>query len=171
MRKVTQEVVGAFNAGRECRRGNTRSTGDCLYLHGNLIAERRPDGVYITNAGWSSNVTKERLNGIYGVNVYQKAWHWYLNGNAWDGKMIRVSDGKPGVDCDQSPLAQAMKTTRMAAMLGSLLTNDQAEANTFKKRMLTAGLGDAGLSFPDDFDQLPEEEKQRRLDGALEIIK
>jgi hypothetical protein len=44
----------------------------------------------VTNAGWFSNTTKERLNAIDGVSVYQKDWNWYLNGEQWNGKLIDV---------------------------------------------------------------------------------
>lgn len=47
--------------------------------------------VFITNAGWQSNVTKERLNGLHNVSICQKKGVWYLNGQQWDGKLIKVS--------------------------------------------------------------------------------
>lgn len=53
------------------------------------------------------------------------------------------------------------------AALGSLMTNTQAEANDWKKRMIQAGLGDRGLDIPDDWDQLTEDEKTRRLDAVI----
>jgi len=82
-RKVTTAVCSAFIAGNQLRVGNTNTDGNKLYLHGNLIAEKREDGLYITNAGWSSNVTKERLNGLPGVSIGQKDYVWYLNGMEW----------------------------------------------------------------------------------------
>jgi hypothetical protein len=45
----------------------------------------------ISNAGWASNTTKERLNGIPGVHIKQKNWTWYLNGQEWDGGWKRIS--------------------------------------------------------------------------------
>ena len=44
----------------------------------------------ISNAGWQSNTTKERLNGLPNVGIYQKNWQWYLNGNEWNGEWTRV---------------------------------------------------------------------------------
>lgn len=38
MRKVTQEVVGAFMRQEKRKIGNTESTGGSLWLHGNCIA-------------------------------------------------------------------------------------------------------------------------------------
>ena len=65
MRNVTKDTVSAFLAGTTRTIGNTTSTGNTLLLHGNLIAERMPDGsVYATLAGWGSPTTRERLNGL-----------------------------------------------------------------------------------------------------------
>lgn len=63
-RKVTRETVEAFLARESKACGNTRSDGDALYLHGNKIAEWRGDEVWITDAGWPSPTTRERLCGI-----------------------------------------------------------------------------------------------------------
>lgn len=90
MRKVTQQAVEAFMNGYNFKSGNTEVRNNAMYLHGNKIAEWRGDELWITNAGWSSNVTKERLNGIPGVSVQQSRWVWFLNGEEWDGQWIKV---------------------------------------------------------------------------------
>ena len=90
MRLITEKVVGAFNSGLSARSGNTKSTGNELFLHNNLIARRVDGKVEISNAGWSSSTTKERLNGISGVSVHQKNHEWFLNGQKWDGSWIAV---------------------------------------------------------------------------------
>jgi hypothetical protein len=95
MRKVTKQVVAAFLAGEKKTVGNTSTDGQALYLHGNKIAEFRgtnPRGLYITNAGWRSNTTKERLNGLPNVRIHQNNYQWYLNGNPWDGGWILVDN-------------------------------------------------------------------------------
>lgn len=89
-RKVTTSICSAFIAGNKLSVSNTSTDGSKLYLHGNLIAERRTDGLYITNAGWNSNVTKERLNGLPGVSIQQKNFTWFLNGAQWNGEWIKV---------------------------------------------------------------------------------
>lgn len=88
MRKVTQIICGAFENQRSAKLGNTQTDGEALYLHGNKIAEWREGVLWISNAGWTSNTTKERLNGLRGVSISQKDWQWYLNGKAWDGAWI-----------------------------------------------------------------------------------
>lgn len=54
--------------------------------------------------------------------------------------------------------------------LGSIFTEDQAGANDWKTRMLRAGLEGRGLMMPDDWDQLPEDEKTSRLDKIIKVL-
>jgi hypothetical protein len=90
MRKVTQQAVAAFMNGYNFKSGNTEVRNNAMYLHGNKIAEWRDGELWITNAGWSSNTTKGRLNGIPGVSIQQKNYVWYLNGYHWQGQWIKV---------------------------------------------------------------------------------
>jgi len=64
-----------------------------LELFGNEIAaaDSRDGSIYITNAGWQSNTTKERLNGLPGVSISQQKGKWYLNGELWDGKWTKIA--------------------------------------------------------------------------------
>jgi hypothetical protein len=94
-RKITQESVSAFLAGRKFNKGNMSVVveGETfrLKLHGNTIAIIDELGVMsVSNAGWASNTTKERLNGLPDVRVNQKNWSWYLNGQEWDGGWRRI---------------------------------------------------------------------------------
>ena len=94
-RKITKEAVSKFLSKTPFRKSNLsveESYGIYkLKLHGNTIATIDELGVLsVSNAGWSSNTTKERLNGIPGVHVKQKNWTWYLNGTEWDGTWKRI---------------------------------------------------------------------------------
>ena len=91
MRKITKEIVAAF-MNHECKRiGNSYTDGTTLYLHDNEIAKFDEDGrLWITNAGWKSNTTKERLNGLPGVSIHQRNYTWYLNDRPWDGSWTEV---------------------------------------------------------------------------------
>ena len=96
MRKITKEAVSKFLSKETFRKSNMsveESYGVYkLKLHGNTIATIDVLGVLsVSNAGWASNTTKERLNGIPGVRVHQKNWNWYLNGQEWDGGWKRIS--------------------------------------------------------------------------------
>jgi hypothetical protein len=89
-RKITQESVQKFLDGVPFKKSNMEVSREgtiyYLKLHGNKIAALESDGkMWVSNAGWKSNTTKERLNGLPGVRVHQKNYQWYLNGNAWDG--------------------------------------------------------------------------------------
>ena len=97
MRKITQQAVEAFMDARPFSKDNTTievlPNVTIMSLFGNRIAYRYNDPdrtLSVTNAGWFSNTTKERLNGIPGVNIKQKKGEWYLNGEVWDGKLIDV---------------------------------------------------------------------------------
>jgi hypothetical protein len=84
MRQVTEKIVGAFLRNEYRRIGNTWTDGRTIWLHGHAIAEFRTDGLWITNAGWPTPTTKERLNGIPDVSIVQKKGQWYLNGQRRD---------------------------------------------------------------------------------------
>lgn len=100
MRKITEQAVSAFSTDRNFKSGNTevttKTTDDGsltetrMFLHGNLIATRINGKLEISNGGWSSNTTKERLNGIPGVNISQIKGYWYLNGKEWSGDWVVV---------------------------------------------------------------------------------
>jgi len=95
-RKITQEAISAFLAGRAFSKSNMKVVEEYgiwrLKLHNNTIATIDTMGVLsISNAGWSSNTTKERFNGLPGVHIKQKNWSWYLNDQLWDGTWKRIS--------------------------------------------------------------------------------
>jgi hypothetical protein len=97
MRKITQESVDAFMNARKFKKANMEvevlPNVTVLKLHGNEIAYRYNDPertLSITDAGWQTNTTKERLNGIPNVHIHQKKFVWYLNGEEWNGNLIDV---------------------------------------------------------------------------------
>lgn len=57
------------------------------------------------------------------------------------------------------------------AALGSIMTDNQADANSWKMRMIKAGLGDRGLDVPDDWDTLTEDEKESRLNKVIATLR
>jgi len=57
------------------------------------------------------------------------------------------------------------------AKLGEVFhAGDQKATNDWKARMLKAGLENKGLVMPDDWDVLAEDEKEKRLEGALGVL-
>ncbi len=98
MRKITRESVDAFMNAKKFKKANMEvevlPNVTILKLHGNEIAYRynNPERTLsITNAGWQTNTTKERLNGIPNVSIHQKNFVWYLNDVEWNGSLIDVS--------------------------------------------------------------------------------
>jgi hypothetical protein len=56
------------------------------------------------------------------------------------------------------------------AKLGEIMTGSQKEANTWKARMIKAGLG-SGIQMPEDWNTLTEDEKESRLNKVIEYMK
>lgn len=96
-RKITDESVEAFLNATPFKKANMQievlSNVTVMYLHGNAIAYLYNDPkktLSITTCGWSSNTTKERLNALPNVSIYQKRGQLYLNDIKWDGKLVDV---------------------------------------------------------------------------------
>lgn len=97
-RKITQEACTAFHFWRNFKKSNMEVvnvilsssesgwmsyTRTSMYLHGNCIARYNYDWkrkTEITDAGWATTTTKERLNWLEWVSICQKKGVWYLNG-------------------------------------------------------------------------------------------
>jgi hypothetical protein len=97
MKVITEKSVQAFMNAKPFKRDNTEvvvlPNVTILKLFGNEIAYRYNDPertLSVTNCGWFSKTTKERLNGIPQVSIHQSKGLWYLNGNYWDGKLTDV---------------------------------------------------------------------------------
>lgn len=85
MRKVTERIKQAFEQGVSLKVGNTRTDGTSVFLHGNEIIKRDASGlVMATLAGWNTPTTRERVNGITGLGIYQKNFVPMLNGQEID---------------------------------------------------------------------------------------
>tara|TARA_R110002012_G_C11401880_1_gene585876 strand:+ start:258 stop:569 length:312 start_codon:yes stop_codon:yes gene_type:complete len=99
MRKITEESVNAFlNKGKLSKQNmsvffDRYDYKSRMLLHNNCIAtyDYQEDILSISNCGWFSNTTKERLNALPNVNIRQKNFKWFLNGQEWDGNKIDVN--------------------------------------------------------------------------------
>lgn len=96
MRKITKDAIEAFLNGDSFSRSNTKVEIELdkevvLSLFTHPIATKLPNGeILVTNAGYPTVTTKERLNGIPGVSIQQRKGQWFLNGSPWDGAWIHV---------------------------------------------------------------------------------
>ena len=93
MRQITQQSVNAFLNAKKFKKQNMKvevlPNVTILKLHGNSIAYRYNDPqrtLTIDSCGWFSNTTKERLNALPNVSIYQKDYVWFLNGEEWNGE-------------------------------------------------------------------------------------
>ena len=98
MRNITIESINAFLSAKKFKKSNMQvevlPNVTVLKYQGNEIAYRYNDPkktLSITNCGWFSNTTKERLNGLPNVSIQQKNFIWYLNGNEWNGNLIEIN--------------------------------------------------------------------------------
>lgn len=69
MRQITHDIAMAFKFKRALKVDNTETDGKEIRLHGHRIVWRKylPDGttaVCYAQAGWPTNTTHERLNGV-----------------------------------------------------------------------------------------------------------
>lgn len=64
-----------------------------------------------------------------------------------------------------------LRTVGMVAALGDVLAGDsKKDRNDWKERMIKAGLGE-GITMPDDWKSLTEEEKEQRLNAVITIAR
>jgi len=98
MRQITEQSIAAFLNAEEFSKQNmiveVLPNVTILKLHNNPIAYLYNDPektLSITNAGWKSNTTKERLNALPNVSIQQRNFVWYLNGKEWNGNLIDIN--------------------------------------------------------------------------------
>ena len=98
MRQITEQSINAFMNAKKFNKQNMSvevlPNVTILYLHNNAIAYRYNDPqrtLTITNCGWFTPTTKERLNALPNVHIQQKNYVWYLNGKEWDGNKIDIN--------------------------------------------------------------------------------
>ena len=187
MRKISEDSAKALLNGKTFKRDNTQVTisdnreVSYLYLFGNLIAKHNfiNNSVYIRDCGYTTVTTKDRLNAVIyylynslGVHIpyrriYQKDFCWYLSN--WGGDDIEwVGGWFPLVGDDiPEPENNQLKTVSMvSAMFGVMCGDDKKTSNKYQKRFLDTV---EGITFPDDWDNLSEVEKSKRLDKAVKV--
>ncbi len=99
MRKVSKVTAQAFKSAMPIKVGNSMvrvvDGGDALYyLHGNRIASMFEGKLNLTDCGWRTPTTKERLNSIMQVlgidgHIHQSKGEWFMTLNGitswWEG--------------------------------------------------------------------------------------
>jgi hypothetical protein len=98
-RKIINESVNAFLNKKEYKKSNMSVCQDYsgnyyLKQHGNTIAKIENDKIFISNAGWKSVTTKERLNELlYKLNKgyisqIRGVWYWNINNQIMTNKEL-----------------------------------------------------------------------------------
>ena len=89
--QTSYDCATALERDGEISRGNTEVKGGYLILFGNKIAYKaKTGGIFITNCGWTSRTTFDRLNALNGVMVSYRGGILELNGNRWDGEWTKI---------------------------------------------------------------------------------
>ena len=64
MRKISVAIAKAFCNSTSKKLNNTETDGQNIWLYGNLIAKKGKGQVWISNAGWCTQTTHDRLRAI-----------------------------------------------------------------------------------------------------------
>lgn len=138
---------------------------------------------YETRYSWGHKAylyVDERQEAYKKITYYNRTWEAYTYqtilscivesvSNTIISKEDKVRYQKRIQDQSFSQDGDMFKSIAMIAKMGEVLTNTQKDANDWKARMLKAGLGE-GLSMPDNWETLSEDEKQARIDKAIQAI-
>tara|TARA_R110000751_G_scaffold201895_3_gene306574 strand:- start:272 stop:649 length:378 start_codon:yes stop_codon:yes gene_type:complete len=98
MRKITEESIIAFYNKGTLKKQNMDVFFDRydyksrMLLHDNCIAtfDHQENILTISNCGWFTPTTKERLNALPDVDIIQRNFKWFLNGEEWNGDKIDI---------------------------------------------------------------------------------
>ena len=114
-------------------------------------------GLVVRENDWG-NTTGKHLNWIDGGNHKNR-----ITGGKFKEQLQEVAGEDPDFLVDSNPLGLASKVSKLYEVLEG--GKDPASVNRWQKKFFEAGV--PGISFPDDWDELPEAEKERRLQGAI----
>jgi len=167
MRKITSESIRAFENDFTFSKSNTKvrvyNDKTELSIFGNVIAikNRKTGNISITNCGWRSNTTKERLNAIEGVSISQRKGVWYLNDKKWDGELISIN-GEEKKEANKS-----LDFMKAFLVMGDITdtTKDLKSKVDYKQRIVFATMKAQipGWVQPFDWNDLTNEVKMERL--------
>jgi hypothetical protein len=127
---------------------NLSKDGDKVYSYNTHVATISRDKLIVH--GYWSVTTSKHVN--YVANYYG----------------LTKIDG-PRDDVEKNPLNAVFTGIKWFNILADMSNANEHEKNESKKRIIKAGLGDA-ITFPDDWDSLSEDEKSRRLNGAINCL-
>lgn len=108
MRKITRQIVAAFNDRRALKISNTRTDGQSIWLFNNRIVTRDSSGdVWISAAGWKTRTTLERLQGV--ADVRSIRGNWFIGDRLWRTdvhRWINISNFNSVSEVDEIELSE-----------------------------------------------------------------
>jgi hypothetical protein len=108
---------------------------------------------------------------------FYRSTHYYVKTKEFDGIKGKKINGNPLIekrkekkkeDSALSGLRTLSAIMGIGKLIGGAIT--EKEDNNWKVRMLKAGIPEGALHMPDDWDQLSEEEKAKRLDRVIKVF-
>ena len=169
MRKISRIAADKFNSNTNWKKDNTEviSDGDVtkMRLFGNMIAikKSKKDITRISNGGWNSVTTRDRLLGL-GADLFQKNFEWFLSDESWDGSWININ---PIEEIIPEKKTNPMDMMTAFLKLGEITNPDETLANkvAYKQRIVFATMRASipGWQEPYDWARLPDEQKMERL--------
>ncbi len=130
---------------------NLHLEGYKVFSYATHVATMKPsEGIIVVHGYWSVTTSK---------HINHVAAEWGLK---------KVEGPR-----EEAPVAEdkGLRCVAAVAAMGNLLCNTEKEKNDWKLRMLKAGLENRGLMIPADWGSLSEDEKQRRLDEAISVLR
>ena len=145
-RKNHRSIAAAFNSGQSKKIGNYSTDGKAIYLHGNKIVEKGPNGeINFTLAGWPTATTRASLRD-FGIRVGQsKGKQMYSHSGGEEeidsNKMYRAKDEQPDMALDPNSAAVNSPTP----WKGRNLDNDPVGDRSASPDLASAGGGDCNV--------------------------
>jgi hypothetical protein len=133
-----------------------------LYSYGTLVAEIK-DGKPIVYGTYSQTTLKHIKEFLQQSGHKAETSEQIIKDYSPSDKDMEVKQKEA-----EETVNSQLKTTAMVASLGELFGKTQKEKNDWKTRMLKAGAPQ--LSIPDDWETLPEAEKEHRLNQVIAIM-
>ena len=89
---MVQAIINGYPLKKSNTKVEQRNGETFVYLFENMIAHINKQEIFITNCGWFTQTTKERLNAILKIHglyeLSQKNFKWYLGDEEFQGNKI-----------------------------------------------------------------------------------
>tara|TARA_B100000212_G_scaffold334472_1_gene305196 strand:+ start:2555 stop:3040 length:486 start_codon:yes stop_codon:yes gene_type:complete len=132
-----------------------------FYSYSTPVAFQYKGALYISENVWSVTTAKH-LNWIEDYcNVTRKKHRW--NNAIFEERLAEYMQLRQFNKAAPEPVDNLKVVSGVAAAFG-LLADNKEQKNKFQKRFFETI---PGISFPQDWDQLPEEEKEKRLAAVI----